>query len=313
MLVSSDRTTVVSSLGRVDGGALWLYSDRIRSARLIRLGKARYLSLREGVDDYFAVVHYAEDHAAGITVHRFPDVERVLARVVVGNGNGTISGDIDALTRVPRYYTASVATPAWTDFGLITVDTASGRIRVDPFPWFTNDRYDKGYQGVVGVTEIPNSHLLLVSVQRSSTVIIHDPTTTKKVGEVRVGNRAGNSALYFRKKAPELWADDYDTLVRLDTTNWRVLDRRRLQRSAFGTMQSIGKFTIDPAEELCTVARPFSGDVVAIDMRTFKTKMVARTTGQPIEAAMIAGHRVLARNSNGATLVGEFQRKWWFA
>jgi len=313
MLVSSDRSTVVSSFGWVDHGALWAYCDSNRSIRSIRLGAAKYLDLRPGVDDYFAVVHNAEADAVEITVHRFPEVDVVLARAVVGDRDSIITGDINAFTRVPRYYTASFKTSTWTDFGLITVDVPGRRIFVSPFPWFDNGSYDKGYQGIVGVTEIPNSHLLLVSVQRSSTVVMHDPTTSNKVGEVKIGNGGGNPTLYFRRTVAELWADDYDTLVRLDTNTWHTLNRRRLQGAAPGSRQFIGKFSIDAAEELCAVARPFSRDVVAIDMATFTIKFVANMPGQPLETAMLSENRVIARDwKTGVLLNGEFRRKWWW-
>src|SRR5688572_160398 len=243
--MSADRSTIVSSLGWVERGALWLYSDSRQSVRSIRLGAAKYLSLRAGTDDHFAVVHNGEDQVSEITVHRFPEVEQVLARAVIGVKDGVLSGDIDAFARVPRYYVGALTTPAWTDFGLITIDVPRGRVLLSPFPWFDDNSYDKMYQGIVGVAEIPDSPLLLVSVQRTSTVVIHDPATSRKMGEVKVGDGGGNPTLYFRRTAPELWADDYDTLVRLDAATWRVLDRRRLQGADAGTRQFIGQFTFD--------------------------------------------------------------------
>ena len=308
--MSADRSAIVSSLGWVDRGGLWVYSDRGPSVRSIRLGAANYLSLRAGTDDHFAVVHHGEGHVGEITVHRFPEVEQVLARAVIGAGDGMLSGDVDAFARVPRYYTGLLTTPSWADFGLITIDVPEGRVLLSPFPWFDDDSYDKMYQGIVGVAEIPDSPLLLISVQRTSTVVIHDPATSRKMGEVKVGDGGGNPALYFRRTAPELWADDYDTLVRLDAATWRVLDRRRLQDADSGTRQFIGQFTIDAAEELCAVARPFSRDVVGVDVKTFEVRLVASMAGQPLEVAMLAGNRVIARDwKSGALLTGEFRRE----
>ena len=312
--MSADRSTIVSSLGWVDRGALWAYSDASRKVRSIRLGAAKYLSFRAGTDDHFAVVHHGEDRVSEITVHRFPEVGQVLARAVIGVEDGVLSGDTDAFAHVPRHYIGSLTTPSWADFGLITIDVPRGRVLLSPFPWFDDRSYDKMYQGIVGVAEIPDSPLLLISIQRTSTVVIHDPVTSRKVGEVKVGDGGGNPTLYFRRRAPELWADDYDTLVRLDATTWRVLDRRRLQGAASGTRQFIGQFTMDAAEELCAVARPFSGDVVGVDVETFKVRLVADTPGQPLEVAMLAGNRVIARDwKSGALLTGEFRRKWWSA
>jgi len=69
-----------------------------------------------------------------------------------------------------------------------------------------------------------------------------------------------------------MWASDYDTIVKVDRSSWQVRDVCRLQSAAAGTMQFIGDFTFDPDETVCAVARPFSGDVVALDPSTMKVR-----------------------------------------
>jgi hypothetical protein len=64
---------------------------------------------------------------------------------------------------------------------------------------------------------------VLVPVQRSSRVVIYEPSRRAKVGEIELSGYSGNPALVFRS-ADELWADDYDMLMRLDAADWRKLD-----------------------------------------------------------------------------------------
>ena len=303
MLISNDRSFVISSLGWVERGSLWVYRAETESAQTIRLSSAGYLSLHEGVDDHVAIVHNFDDGNVDMTVHRFPEIGTILGRIAVRSGRAEPVGSWEAWHHVPRHYTAFLQTPDWSDFGLITLDPESGAVALRNFPWFDDQHYDKVYQGIGGVKEIPGSDHVLVSVQRSSTLVIHDPVAGRKVGEVELGRRGGNSHLRFRNAGKELWADDYDTLLRLDPSTWRILDSRHLQDAASGIGQFIGAFTMDPGEEICAVARPFSSDVVAIDATTFKPEWTCTLGYQPLEAAILNGNRVVARDwKTGATL-----------
>ena len=175
------------------------------------------------------------------------------------------------------------------------------------FEWY-DDSYDKLYQGIVGVTEIPDSDLVLVSVQRSSTLIIYDPNARRKVGEFSLSNGHGNPTLHFRGPG-ELWAADYDTLLKIEPGSWRVLESRRLQDAAAGTAQFIGEFAFNRDEAICAVARPFAGDVIGLDPKTFRTRYQAKIGGQPLEVAVLDDRRVYARDwKSGRLLQGSLRR-----
>ena len=312
MLVSDDRRTVISTLGWADGGSLWVYRADVGRPRSTKLGSAKHLSLYRGFDDHVAITHH-HDGDIRITVHRFPDIETVLAQVLLKSGEAEWSGSGEVWRHVPRYYTAYVKTKYWDDYALITLEVDTQTAALQEFTWF-DDHYDKGYQGIIGVAEIPYTDNVIVSVQRSSALIIHDPAARAKVGEVKLAGHAGNPQLYFRRNARELWASDYDTLIRLDCSTWRIIDSRRLQSAAVGTAQFIGSFTMDPGEQICAVARPFSGDVVAIDTRTFKPTLFSDLGRQPLEAAILGENQIIARDwKTGAILQGQLRRKWWSA
>jgi hypothetical protein len=59
------------------------------------------------------------------------------------------------------------AGPYWKDFCLLQVAPQVGRLELQQFDWYS-DGYEKGYQGIIGVVEIPNDDLLIISVQRDS-------------------------------------------------------------------------------------------------------------------------------------------------
>ena len=74
--------------------------------------------------------------------------------------------------------------------------------------------YDKDYQGVIDVIALPDPRYALVSVQRSSVLIVHDLETGKAHQKVALGTQLGNPRLTLRDNI--VWATDYDTLVQID-------------------------------------------------------------------------------------------------
>jgi hypothetical protein len=137
---------------------------------------------------------------------------------------------------------------------------------------------------------------LIISVQRDSSPVIYDPETRRKVGALTLAGNFGNPHLYFRRTAPELWADDYDTILKLDSESWRALKSTRVQHAAQGTAQFIGQFAFDAEERVCAVPRPFSGDVVGLDPSTLEVRYRAEVAKQPLEVAVLGDLRVFARD-----------------
>ena len=71
---------------------------------------------------------------------------------------------------------------AFGDFYLFLVN-ALGDASIRVFNWYAESRYDKMYQGIVAVEELPNSHLLIVSVHREIRIpSCTTPTRKKKLG-----------------------------------------------------------------------------------------------------------------------------------
>lgn len=309
MLTDPAERFVVSSLGWVDGGALWILDVRSSQARVSEIGDAKYLSLHRGSAGHFAVAHHYDGDRLVITAHSFDAPSAVLSRVIISGESRRFEGPFEPWSNVPRFYVAYLVQPAWSDFALVCIDREEPTLQT--FDWF-DDSYDKGYQGVIGVTEIPNSGQLLVSVQRSSKVVLYDPVTRQKRGEVLLSGGHGNPALFFRTQVAELWADDYDTVVKVEPNTWRVVQSRRLQKAASGAAQFIGQYSFDGAESLCAVARPFSGDIVGIDPGTLRTKYRAKVGSQPLEVALLHDRRVFARDwKTGNLLAAELVRAWF--
>jgi hypothetical protein len=321
MLIDSSERTVISNLGWVEGGRLWLCDTTTSKIRQEKLGDGKYLSFYDGKEGLFSTVHHFEGNRLEITAHNKTKPEEVLARITILDSKPTFDGDISLWSKLPRAYVAyyvrfkvsNVSPPKVPNnegFLLFFVDAISRAVELHALDWF-DDSYDHGYQGIIGVKEVPQSELLLISIQRDSKPVLYDPKNRKVVKKLTLDNRNGNPHLRFRRTANELWAHDYDTLLKIDPEKWEIKNKIRLQgASSNNTQQFIGDFVFNNEETLCAVARPFSGDVVALDTKTFKVTHEAKIGRQPMDIGILNNGKVFARDwKTGDLLTGQLKKK----
>lgn len=299
MITDAQQTRFISNLGWVDHGSLWVFDSSTDQVASIRLSGAGYLTLLAGDGDYFAAVHGYQGETCEITVHGMESPGDVVARLRVDGWTGRFDGDAGAWRRLPRAYVAYLnekTMGVWGYYLIRVGDEEPPGVSVERLDWFSADAYDIGYQSVMKAVEIPGEPRLIMTIQRDSQPVIYDPNRREIVGRLTLADGFGNPTLRFRKHAPELWADDYDTLLRLDVRDWKVLDKILLQGADQGTRQFIGGWGFTPDESLCAVARPFSGDVIALGCDRFAVTHRAETGGQPIDVGILADGRVIARD-----------------
>ena len=84
----------------------------------------------------------------------------------------------------------------------------------------------------------------------------------------------------------------------------------RRASAASGTSQFIGDYSFS-ADGTCFVARPYSGEVVAVNDR-LKIQKVAKLGRQPFEAIELSNGGVIARDwKTGDLLTGRFESYSW--
>ncbi len=303
MIVNTAETTVVSNLGWVDRGSLWMYALGEPEPRHAFLSDSHWLSIIRGTNDYFAVVHEGEESSLRLTAHSFESITEIVSSFElrslsiqsVGADPPELfqcTGDGSVWSFLPKAYIVRTSTKPF----LLMIEASRGLAMAHALPWYETS-YDTLYQGILGVTEIPASSHLMISIQRDSRPILYDPTTGMIVKKLELAARGGNPQLFFRKLASELWASDYDTIVRLDSHSWKVLDSLKLQEAQDGMAKLfIGKYCFSPAEDLCVVARPYSGDVVGVDPNSFTVVLRAETGAQPQDVGLLLDKRVVARD-----------------
>jgi hypothetical protein len=320
MIVDASEANLVSTQGWVDKGAVWWCRTASSRRQTISWSDASYLTVHKGSDDLFAVVHHynpPREHQLKVTAHALADPPQVLAGVTLqAEGQGPVwEGDASVWDRLPRAYLAYYRQNG-NRYDLLLVDGRAQHIEMQRFSWFEDGSYDQGYQAPLEAIELPGSELLLVSIQRDAQPVLYDPRQQKAIGKIYLANRAGNPHMEFRRTAVELWASDYDTLVRLDPRDWSIMNAQRLQltpsegnsKESAGTAQFIGGFAFNRDESLCAVARPFSGDVIALDTGTFEVRYRAVTGGQPLDVALLSDGRVFCRDwKSGELLLGRLE------
>jgi len=310
VIASPDGRVVISSMGWVEGDALWRFdvAEGVVSTIPLESG-AQYATLHGGGGgggERFAVSHHFDGRRFEVSVRALARPDVVLARASAGAGGTRLEGNPEAWTGVPRLYVPYLAAPPWSDFVLLKIDAARGRVDIQELSWY-DDSYDKGYQGVIDVLELPDGRHALISVQRSSRLVLHDLETGARRRAIDLGGRSGNPTLQHLRGG-EVWTTDYDTLVILRIADWSVRAHARLQAAAAGTQQFIGDIAIVPDEDTCIVARPFNGDVVAVDRETLRIRSSASLGAQPLKVAALGGGEVVARDwKTGSLLRGSLR------
>jgi len=311
MLISPDRRLVVSHLGWVDKSSLWAYDVLKDSVSSLSLGDARYLSLFSCKTEHqFAVLHHSDGSLIRLTVHSFDNPVPPLCTIEYSSRGSRVEGDASALQNAPQYYVAFYNPGQNADFHLISIDSSQLRIVTERFDWYDRS-YDKDYQGIVGVTELPSGELI-ISIQRDSQPVLYDPKKKKVLRKLSLAGRYGNPKFRFAKRRREIWADDYDTILKFDSHTLELKASRPLQLPLRTTNQFIGDWSFNQDESFCFVARPYSGDIVAISTDDLSTKYVAQTGQQPLTALFLKDGTVIGRDwKTGALLKGTLKRKWF--
>jgi hypothetical protein len=262
------------------------------------LSDAKYLSVKAGIDDFFAVVHHWDGDRLEISAHAHSEPSRIISRVLLQRGVSGLAakpaiafeGHLPVWERLPRAFTAF----AFGDYQLFLTDHR-GDVKVQTYAWF-DDSYDKGYQGIIDVTEVPNSHLLIVSIARDSAPVLYDSRKMQAVRKLNLAGRRGNPEFRLRSSANELWASDYDSIVKLDGNTLAVKKAERVQDAPTGAMQFIGRFCFDSSESVCLIARPFCGDAVALKTDSMRQAHRVELGKQPFDISLLADGTVIARD-----------------
>lgn len=300
MIFDAEAQLVIGNMGWVDKGALWSFNVRSQEETRIPIEGSKFLSLRAGANGFFRLTHHqSPDQAVSIRHTREANVE--LASVRFKHGQAMFVGDANLWSQVDP---AVIIT---TDSGqrVILIDATHLRVIDLDLTWFTSENYDLVWQGLIDCVTLRSRGYVIVSVQRSSTLVIIDQNRNERAGSIALANRQGNPKLHMPNSI-DLLASDYDTLCRIDTQSLAVRRSVRLQDAdSANTQLFIGEYDVTP--DMLAVARPFSGDVLLLDPDDFKVFGQVQVGGQPLAVSILSDHRVITRDlKTGRVAISQF-------
>lgn len=305
MIASPSDDVLLSNLGWVDKGSLWRYHSATGGVDRVRVSDGTYLRMAASENDDSVVVEHGLSRGIAVSVHPWSSLSEPLVRIDVNGWTATAEGDLGAFGGHRRLFVGHLDDDATGAAGYFLVEVGASDVRVRRLDWFDQDRYDPMYQQVMSVLELPGGEYVF-GVQRSSELVLCDPTDLSVIREAPLAGRQGNPTPFLRRGGTELWAVDYDTVVRLDPRTLTVEGQWLGQRpAANGYRMFLGDIWMSHDEQELLVARPGSGDVVALDPENVRVERTWRTGREPLVAALLAG-RLLARDwKTGELLSGD--------
>ena len=282
MIKDSNLKYVISNLGWVDKGNLWIYDSVKNDVENYKLSDAQYLSLHKGENDYFSIGHNYNDNRFEITLHHFLEPIKVICKLSFDNFNISVVGDIDLLCHIPKYYLANLKLNNEFKFHLFKIENSQLSLYDEKIKWYYDGNFDFGYQGLIQVTEYKDE--LIFCVQRDGSIYRYSLISNKIIEKIPLANKCGNPKVTFCDDFSELWVDDYDTLLKVNPNNWKVENSKLLQEADKGTGQFIGSYSI--SNNSIVIPRPYSSDILILNKDlTLKTSI--KVDNQPLEAVLL--------------------------
>jgi hypothetical protein len=256
--------------------------------------------------------------ADGFELHgcKISEPSRALARTWWSRSGIGHEGDGDAWSNLPPFQLANDP-----EFPLAFTLTIDGVLLPLDLDWYNDQDYDRGYEYLSCLVREPNTGDLLVGMYRSGNIIVCDPGTGAKKRQVTLPNKYHSSKLIVDQGRNVLWAMGYDTLFRLGLPSLDVESSRLIQGPVYssemdkithGAVVMTGAFAGDMVlqaeyDRIC-VARPFSGDVQALDLVSLDAVAVAKTGGEPLDLAVIGDEVVARALKTGDVLRGRLEK-----
>ena len=104
MICDSELKYAISNLGWIDKGDLWIYDNSLNEIRKHNLSNSKYLSLHEGIDNYFSICHHYDGGKFEITIHNFDLPERILCKYSFDSYFIGLDGDYNLAKYFPNHH-----------------------------------------------------------------------------------------------------------------------------------------------------------------------------------------------------------------
>jgi len=308
MFVSSNDKIVISTMGWIDHGGIWIYNVENNTCITHNLSDAKYLQLHEGKNGFFSLLHFYDGNKLNICLHHEDDPLNIIDTILIEGTGNNYKFKSDLWSNVPLFYTTFLNRLSGNDFYLLKIDLATKDVYISFLDWY-DEAYDKGYQGVVQVIQsIINNDEVIFSIQRSSELIVCNVENNSVTRKVELAGKHGNPLLKYAQNK-ELWALDYDTIVKIDSNTYECIVSALLQPPKNGMGQFCGEYVFNKTQTCCLVSRPFSNDVICLNTKNLKIERKVELNNEPLEVALIENDFVIARSwKTGKLITGKLRK-----
>jgi len=277
-------------LTQLNGTTLWRYDRRWRSVETYRPYGDVEFSVVEG-KHHLATVSQPEAGGEIEVVVRSPKSPADALASAKYIDTWLFDGDSPMWANVPEYV---ITRQKDGQNGLLRIEDDA---EIDPL---------EGFEGAHAIAQVPNSRLVVIAGPGAYTV--YDPIARRAIRHYQLASGNQSPSLRFRNEE-ELWLNDVDTMLKIETRQFEVIDaagsevEHHVEEEIPGKLGGFGRWTFAADNELCVVTRPNVGDVLVLDVVSMLP--VARgvfAKGVPIEAALVGRNTVVAVDAGGRPL-----------
>lgn len=257
----------------VGGGWQW-HDRRWRRSREIFSPNTRIFQGNAGL----ALVQQAHEGATLCSVIEVASPNRVLASGTFSDG-WHFDGDSHAWAEVPEYL-------------LVEGDERPALLRIA-------DEAELDLLEEIGrvdvVATIPGSRLVALAGEGRLTV--WDPQTSKALAHMKLESETPHPYLSFRQEGRELLVNDAQTLVKLETKQWRPKDAAGSEAEG----PAIDYWSYDFGSDVCVVLPSKTGEVIVLSGETLMPITRLATKSNPVAAQIRNGSMLVLLESGAVT------------
>lgn len=302
MIVHPNQERLVCNIPQVDGASLWLCDTRREQWLNVPVSGADSITLHQGEEGYFAVMHHYQGYCVEISAHHMiENPAHPVSRIRIEGTAWLFEGQDAVWRHLPRAYTTFYTSERLSeaDDHLVLVNALQRTAEIHKFPPFYGGDTQKCR--VKSILPVPRQQTVLVEQAEDENPFVFLNTKRHKPGQrLALTLKPGSSRSYaFRERANELWVADPDYVFRLAPGllgDWQVKKSLRLQLADSTNGRYAGDLAFCRNETACVIARPFLGDALMIDVASFTPVKRIQMDGMPRTIALLPDGRVFSRD-----------------
>lgn len=298
LIVDPSGSRVISHMAWADEGSLLVYDFEHKHRERVDIGpEMPYTTLSAGRRSFFLTRQ--KDGRAEATARPYEAPGHVVSMLQVSDAGVLVDGDRSVWQEYAPFELLHGSAAKGPNERLARWDSNLHLIDVQPMDWFNRGDFDFGYQGLGPAWKIPGTRFAFFTIQRDQEPAIYDPENRCVVERLKLGGGDGNPDMAALRTRPEIWVEDGDSVFAFDVPALKI--RRSLH---LGNMT--GDISFDRSEHIGIVPRTTAGEVVGIDVSSFRLTHRAMLGRQPLVAAVSHDLDVMARDwRSGDVLTGK--------